>query len=275
MKIVHRVGHRLNESQRGLLESLGVTLNVVANPWGDPLVAFDLVESEMPEVHALVRQWGMSKTATWTEFTKQEVAAARWCSLTETWQHGYPQPDQLNFGHRHATYDLSDHCSECGTGMRQRAPFQMKSEPKWGRREVLQLHWVIDEFFTTPDLWKRVFEPRGVACRAVIDTKGGELKTVVQLVVDGEQVHVATAGLVAASCVSCGRKKYEHPTRGFFPPLATMPSRPIVKTAEWFGNGAEAGKRVLVSQELVRTMTDIGLRGTSFCPSSGDSTAMP
>ena len=164
----------MTTSQRTLLESLGVRLNVGAvPPWGgDPDAWFDLVEGESPEVEAVLQQWGFSGSATWTEFTEQEIHAARRCNLRSTWQHGYPQPDELNFGYWQTTYDLSDHCSACGIGMRQKAPFQMKGEPKWGRRAILQLHWVLDEYFVTPELWAGVFEPLGVPCRPVTNTKG-------------------------------------------------------------------------------------------------------
>lgn len=262
----------MTTSQRTLLESLGVRLNVGAvPPWGgDPDAWFDLVEGESPEVEAVLQQWGFSGSATWTEFTKQEIHAARWCNLRSTWQHGYPQPDELNFGYWQTTYDLSDHCSACGIGMRQKAPFQMKGEPKWGRRAILQLHWVLDEYFVTPELWAGVFEPLGVPCRPVTNTKGIDLRTVVQLVVEGEQVSTTRGSLDPETCPTCGRTKYQYPERGFFPAITRAPARAIVKTAEWFGAGGAAGKCVLASQALVHKLTAVGLRGTSFWPVAPD-----
>ena len=67
-----------------------------------------------------------------TEFTSSEIATARWLALLASWHHGYPQPGEDHFGYREVTYDLSDWCPACGTGMRQVAPFQMTGEPVLG-----------------------------------------------------------------------------------------------------------------------------------------------
>ena len=93
---------------------------------------------------------------------------------------------------RQASYDLGQFCERCGVGLKQTAPFQMIGEPKWGKRGILQLNWVFDQFFATPGIWASVFDPHGVASRVVTDTKGRELKTVVQLVAR-EEIDIATA----------------------------------------------------------------------------------
>jgi hypothetical protein len=92
------------------------------------------------------------------------------------------------------------------------------------------------------------------------------LKTVVQLVVEKE-VGIVTGGLVSERCPKCDRVKYPPVTRGFFPAITTArPTRAIVKTREYFGSGAAAHKRVLVSQEVARAMVTAQVRGASFWP---------
>jgi hypothetical protein len=141
----------------------------------------------------------------------------------------------------------------------------MKGEPKWGRNAIMQLVWVYDEIFVTPDAWTRVFKPAGVACRPVLNTKGVELKTAVQLVVEAT-VGIITDGLAFERCERCGRTKYLPVTRGAFPALRDVPTAPLVRTAEYFGSGAQADQRVLISQDLARALTAGGVRGAELKP---------
>ncbi len=200
-----------------------------------------------------------------THFSKEELAAARWLALEPSWHHGYPQPDEGRFGYREVTCEVADFCEQCGIGLRQKAPFRMKSEPKWGRNGILQLHWVFDEFFVRPEVWSTVFHPNGVGCRPVLDAKGAELKTVVQLVIQ-EEVDVVVEDLATEHCAHCGRVKSLPVTRGAFPPLANEPSARMAKTREYFGSGASAHRGVLVSQEVARALAAKKVRGASVRP---------
>lgn len=120
---------------------------------GDPLLAFDVGEDHEQwfEIRATLDGWGVSEGHVTTKFSREEVAQARWLDLVPDWHHGYPQPDEHESRYLSVTYDLSGWCSMCGTGLRQKAPLQMKAEPKWGRRGILQLNWVFDEYFVTPE----------------------------------------------------------------------------------------------------------------------------
>lgn len=262
MKIIHRFSFAAKDSDsRAQLASLGIRLKE------QPLITtFEIDESDAswPAVEAWSKRRqriGMTRTV----FTKAEIAAARWHALQPAWHHGYPQPDELSFGYRKATYDLSDWCPACGAGMRQIAPFQMKREPTWGRNSILQLNWVFDEYFVTPKLWESVFRPHGVEKLPVLGPAGQELSTVVQLVVE-QTVPVVTDGLTADRCGGCGRLKYLPVTRGFFPPLASEPPVSMVKTAEYFGSGASAFRAVLVSADLTKALMEAHVKGATTMP---------
>jgi len=273
MKLVHRIGLRISGEQRRELEALGVAVPAgIALPGaGDPLVAFEVDEDHpsWPALQARFEEWKASDTVT-TEFSKDEVHTARWLALTPEWHHGYPQPDEHEFGYREATYDLTSYCGQCGAGMTQKAPFQMKGEPRWGKKGILQLNWVLDEFFTKPDIWANVFEPHGVSRRLVMNTRGAELQTAVQLVVH-EEIDIQTEGLdfEVAACSACGRTKYLPPTRGRIPALVNEPSSAIARTRQYFGSGASAHKKVLVSQALARELVASRVRGVSLWPVDG------
>jgi hypothetical protein len=207
MKVIRRVSFRASHPQCEELVALGVVLAGKTRLPGDDLVfvTFEVDEAHVswPEVHARLDGWNVRSDVR-TEYSPEEIGNSRWLNLVPEWHHGYPQPREREFGYRHVTYDMTHYCPRCGIGLIQRAPFQMKGEPKWGRRQVLQPNWVFDEFFTTPHAWASVFQPFGIECRAVLNTKGDELKTVVQLVateevgVDAE--HLSADRTVCAMC---------------------------------------------------------------------------
>ncbi len=268
MKFLHRIGLRASPAQRRELEALDlkVPAGIVLPGGGDPLLAFD-VDEDHPNWEALAtrfQKWNASDLLR-TEFSKKELGAAEWLQLVSDWHHGYPQPDDGRFGYRNVTYDLTDWCEQCGVGMKQKAPFQMEGEPRWGKNDILQLNWVFDEYFVTPETWSSVFRPHGIGCRPVTDTNGVELKTVVQVVIE-EDVGIVTGTLPSERCAKCGWLKYLPVTRGPFPPLTGKPSHAMVRTREYFGSGGVAYKPVLISQEIARSLTAAKVRGASVKP---------
>ena len=268
MRIVHRFSLRLSPSQRSELEALDVRVpkGIILPGGGAPHVAVDVDEAHpnWPKLRALFQQWEAGDFIS-TKFSKKELAEAQRLELVPDWHHGYPQPHEDVFGYREATYELTGFCERCGIGMRQRAPFQMKAEPRWGRNGILQLHWVFDEYFVRPELWTTLFKPRGIACRPVLSMEGAELSTVVQLRIE-EEAGLVTEGLAGERCPACGRMRYLPVTRGPFPALTSEPSQAMVKTREYFGSGAAAHQRVLVSQELARALVAAKVRGASLRP---------
>jgi hypothetical protein len=200
-----------------------------------------------------------------TEFAPAEIDAAGWLELQPGWHHGYPQPKENSFGFRAATYDLADFCQECGVGLAQRAPFQMKAEPPWGGRGMLQLNWVFDEYFTTPAVWETVFAPFGVPRRPVLHRTGAELTTVVQLVVD-EPVPVVVDGPPSQQCPRCQRTKFLPVKAGPFPALEREPSGPVARTSQYFGSGGSAFRPVLLRSDLARALTRAKVRGMLLRP---------
>src|SRR5689334_21562287 len=199
MQIIHRISIASSSDVQRELARLGF---VVAD---HGFVSFEVDEAHdsWPALSDWIARRRAVDIAT-TKFSKRELADARWLELMADWHYGYPQPDEDVFGYRQATYDLTGWCEQCGIGMMQKAPFQMKGEVKWGKNGILQLNWVFDEYFVTPDVWSSVFKPHGIGCRLVMNTKGVELKTVVQLVIE-EEVNIVPEGLPFERCARCGR----------------------------------------------------------------------
>ena len=265
MHIVHRIGKTATEEQRLEIERLGVNIPPMGNVSAG-FIAFDVSESH--ESWSDIREWIVRTEASdfvRTEFTKEEIAEARWLALEPEWHHGYPQPHPDDDGYLEVTYDLTDCCEKCRSGRRQKAPFVMKGEPRWGRRGILQLNWVFDEYFATPEVWAAVFEPHGVGSRPVLNNRGAELRTVVQLVIE-ERVSLRTGDLAFEKCPTCGRVRYLPIVRGPVPPLLTEPSGHIARTTEWFGSGGSSFNLIVVSQVLARAIQSAKVRGAAFKP---------
>jgi hypothetical protein len=200
-----------------------------------------------------------------TKFSAREVEDARLLELVPESHQGYPQP-QEDFAYREKTFDLTRYCARCGIGMVQNAPFQLKSEPRWGNRSLLQLNWVFDVFFARTDVWAEVLRPLGVASRSVTDVGGHALETVVQLVPSAE-VDIVADGLPSETCERCNRVRYFPVTRGHFPAIENAPpDAPLLETRQYFGSGAAAHRRVVVSQLVARALRIQKVRGASFRP---------
>ena len=260
MKIAHRISFSptAKPEPAALLAARGHAI-------AGPIAVVVLSADEYAELEPELRRWRVGHLAQ-THFTPTEHRAARWAELCSDRHHGYPEPDDGDFGYLAATYDLSAYCSTCGVGARQNAPFRMTREPKWGKRGVLQLNWVFDEVFVTPDVYNACFEPHGVLCRPVLDRKGrAELSSVVQLVAE-EHRPIRLDGIATETCGACGRQKLPPDLTGFFPRFTEEPSAPIARTASWIGSGASAGQPVVVSGPIVKSLLESKVRGAVLTP---------
>ncbi len=268
MRIVHRISVNGTPEIARELVAMGVRL-----PKGSA-IASDLVTIEVEE-----GQDSWTQLQAWiamrrpldivsTRFSQSEIQTARWLQLESKWHHGYPQPNEEEFGYRNATYATSGYCRQCGIGLKQRAPFQLKGEPAWGRNGILQLNWIFDEFFVTRQVWASVFRPHSISCRPVINGEGLELTSVVQIVIESE-VGIMTEGLPSVKCQSCLKPKYLPVTKGKFPPLESEPIAPMARSREYFGSGASANKVVFVSQAIAQALAAEKVLGVSFRPVAG------
>lgn len=267
MKYIHRISFRATHEQIAELHKLGMKLEPEGEVFDEPepMILFRLAEDHphWPLIQALMLEWGKKGDRVYTEFTQRELDSARWLEMS-AWQNGYPQPaDDEKF--RDVTYDLTACCNDCKLGKIQNAPFRIKGEPKWGRRGIMTLLWIHEEFFVPPAAWETIFKPFGITCRPVANRHGKLLDTVVQLVIE-EEVDMVTDGLDSTACATCGRRKYHGTGRGRFPPLIQEPKGALARTRQSFGSGWECIRATIISQELHRAIISHKLRGAEFVP---------
>ena len=253
----------LSESDASALRSQLLRLRLIKPT--DSLPTFQIYEDHAawPEIAALQRRYPTIDLCS-TEFTPDELATAPWVEVRPEWHHGYPMPDD-DFGYLETTYDLTEFCRACGAGAVQRAPFRLRAEPKWGRRAILQLNWVFDEFFVRPELYAAVFEPLGVRGRPVLHHKSGvPLTTVVQLEASADDGDLLLPSATGRACEGCGRFKYL-PLGRVLPVLREGPDAShLCRSRQIFGSGASAHRLVIMSGALYSRFARSGARGASF-----------
>jgi hypothetical protein len=265
MKIIHRITTSFDNHSE--FAKVGVELGsptLGASKLKITATTFLIKEDDprWPEIPSLVERFRAADMVS-TEFSSAELLDAKYLKVWPSWHHGYPQPED-DFGYLGATYDLSYYCQKCGIGGRQIAPFRMKKEPTWGRRSILQLNWVYDEYFVKPDVWSAIFKPFGVQCRSVVKNRTGEvLDSVVQLDIT-EFVDVQVDGLEYEQCPNCSRIKYLPVVRGFLPKPLQEIEASAFKSNQWFGSGASADKSVMFSNDLYRKINAAKFKGIEF-----------
>jgi hypothetical protein len=260
VQIQHHIALRLDDERQAAFREAGIELKKAGI-----MTAFEITEDDprWQKVLPLTHKFKVFDTVT-TKFSAAELTNAGYLGMAAAGHHGYPEPSDDN-GYLQATFDLSEYCRTCGTGLKQIAPFRLKKTPKLGK-SLLQLNWILDEYFVTPELWKDVFEPLGIGHRPVVLHKtGAVLDSVVQLEIPHTH-DLQVDGLSFSVCPACSRKKYSISFRGFFPPPSGGPEDPMFKSSQYFGPGALAYKLVLVSGALYRKVKDAGVRGINFYP---------
>ena len=253
----------LSESDASSLRSQLLRLRLIKP--ADSLLRFQIYEEHAAwaEVAALQRRYPTIDVCS-TVFAPEELAAAPWVEVRPEWHHGYPMPDD-DFGYLETTYALTEFCRACGAGAVQRAPFRLRGEPKWGRRAILQLNWVLDEFFVRPDLYDAVFKPVGVRARPVLHHKSGApLATILQLDASADEVDLLLPSGTGRACAGCGRFKYL-PLGRVVPLIREGPSASqLCRSRQMFGSGASAHRLVIMSGALYSRFAGSGTRGASF-----------
>ena len=259
MRIFHRIAFDEGDTDIGnAMLAAGIEITTADEESGTIVVVISEDDPCWPAV-ARVASLPGSTHLVWTEFSKQELSHASALSMSSKWLNGYPEPSD-DLGFESFTYDLSEYCSACGIGLIQKAPFRLRKDPKWGSRSMFQLNWVQDEFFVETAFWEAIFQPLGVACRAVVlDKTGDVLNDVVQLdiseIVELDMSDPRLLDVRTETCPRCGRDRYEYMERGFMPRPMSMKGH-IAKSLQYEGTGASSNRIVYVSNELYSKIAD-------------------
>ncbi|WP_299244096.1 hypothetical protein [uncultured Aquimarina sp.] len=241
MKIMYHIANDWSEEQLKQLNKEG------HNP-KKGYTAYQIEESEYFRLEKLLNNWGIEGIR-YPLFTKKELKESLLSAKTNHQSHGYPMPD-LDGGYLELTYDLSDYSKSSGIGAKQKDAFRLKNVPKAGKKRMFGVGWVFDEYFVDIELYNQVFKPLGIKSREILQYKKEKpFDTHVQLVLEETEETLDLKDNPIETCKESGRWKYQPMPRGFYPQYKNIIA-PIFKSKEWFGTGAEARKRIFVTQEL-------------------------
>jgi len=207
-------------------------------------------------------------------YTKEEIEAAEWLTISLSWYNGYAQP-QDGWGYIHTTYDSSKMCDKCYAGLVQKDSFALKKPPKWGQRNFFYVYGAYEIFIS--NRVKSVFMDNNVTDVEYYDViKYSKARNIID---DTKQIYVKTylqPGLKDESiyevftCVKCGAVKYDIKKNYFYYDKKVFDgiTADIVKTSESYGvEGSKGTNLIFVSQRLRKILIDNKLdKGVYFAP---------
>jgi hypothetical protein len=201
-----------------------------------------------------------------TQFSEDEINNANFFAIAPNWHFGYPQPEN-GFGYLKITYNSIMSCNKCGIKPKQIAPFSIKKSPKWGKRNIVQLNWIFDEFFISGNLKLQLERECSKLNFKVVNkfrTKC-QLDDIFQLdITQTVDLDMSTVTKFER-CKVCNQIKYLPHTRGFFP-YPTDDYFNIAHSIQCFGSGHEARHAVLINKNIYDLFNRIGVIGISYIP---------
>lgn len=267
MDIIHHIVFAGSDQITEVINDLGIKYD--GNPPSN-IGVFDIAESNSrwPEVSRLVVEKDLPDVC-YTLFTKEEVLSAEWLRVNVTFEQGYPQPEA---SWDRVTLDQDSECSKCRLWAIQKSNFQIKKEPRLGRKDFMSLFWTaivlasmpVFEAFETAGV--RGYEKWPILIRATQESA----KSVAQIraVRQTKPGLLDMSGLRTEVCRQCGRVKFNRVMKGRirYRRDAFPPDVDFVLSHEWFGSGGMAFQELFVSNRVARVVVDHGWKGLLLDP---------
>jgi hypothetical protein len=244
MRIVYKIYNDWKTSQIKILSQFNIKVEV----------GYDSFEIEEGDIYFQLKkyfnEWGVSEFYG-TEYNEKEISSSKILIYNGSWSNGYPQPED-DFGYIGTTYKKESYCKNCGTGLVQQEPFRIKKEPNWGTKKMFELNWIFDEIFVRKEIYEQVFRKYDVDYKEVLQYKKETIiENIVQLILPTSKSKINIENQPFETCNSCGIKKYSLQIKGFFPSLIENDNPfQIFKSQEYFGSGANAHKKIFITQKL-------------------------
>ena len=228
-----------------------------------------------------------------TDFSEKEKCNSLYLSVYAIKMLGYPQPEDWydddddedleapypyeKNAYLHNVFEI-DKASEMYGVLRgkQTGYISIQGEPKWGKSSIGALHWLEDILFTTAEMYQKVFEPLGIACKHVLGYGNQKpLTTVVQLLPQG----VSKSRLLLDNetldnkeyIQEWGLERYCLGGKGFYPSFETNPGNyDFFVSQELFGTGGANFKELFISQKLYQLLKMNKVRGLSYYPQKNE-----
>lgn len=220
------------------------------------------------EFQALYQAKGKWGGAYDTYFTRQEILSAEWLRIWGGYpQIGYPQPERR---WQEEDFNYEGTCPKCGS-FRQVSSFFIKSEPKLRRYDFMSLYWT-SALFAVPRVFTALEANNitGYERWPVFIHKTKEPSvTVSQLYIYAATVPsvVHAEELEPFICDNCGQLKYKsYHKRGimYLKRDAIPAGVDIFETYEWFGDGHQPRREIIVSNRVAQLAYAEKWKGVTF-----------
>lgn len=269
MEIFHEVTFSSDDRVEAILDALCIQYRK-SEFFEKYTIFFEIAESDprWDQIRDLMAEKGKHDYAFDTAFTDEEILKAAWLRMFGFPQIGYPQPEKLWLAE---SPNYADWCRQCG-GFRQVSSFFIKKEPKMRRWDFMSLFWTSAVFAVSrvfaaleanriqgyerwPVLLHKTKEPSAIVSQLYLPhiTQGPGL------------VHADELGPVI--CLACGVLKYNHyHKRGvMYLRKEAIPSDvDFFQTFEWFGEGYQPRREVIVSNRVAQLAYAEKWRGVAF-----------
>lgn len=228
-------------------------------------------DPRLPAVLELQQQYRLLG-AYFTEFSDDDYAGAAWLEVEITSWIGYPKPENR---WKEVTYDLahSDYCLACGAGFVQANPFRFARTHERGKTvSFCRPGWVYDALFIRAAVQKDLLAEgiQGIHYLPAIEAGSKRaFEDVIQVVFDYvlEPALLNVEDFPFSLCEACGRRKWQPMHRVNRFRRAQFDDRlDMVMTREWFGAGALAFRKILVSRRFAELLQERRWRGLKLRP---------
>jgi hypothetical protein len=219
---------------------------------------------------------------TGTIYEKTDYSTADWF-IINTGEYQYPQPED---GYEEATFNVEKHCTHCGIGKVQNAPYRFRTDPKQHNNQFWGLRWEFDAIFVRQAA-KNILEKEeisGISFSNPVLHKSGipisefyqlHINTILKTGFDSYNTKTITCKInneenlnVDLYAKYCGGIKFHHPMIGgyLFNRGVFDKKNDIVQSSEYFGSGGSASKLQIVSKRFKNIVDANKLKGLSFIP---------
>lgn len=263
MKIKHHIAGNWSLEQIKILKDYGYQLT---EGIGNTIIEED---ENYFKIKPYLEKWQMVDIR-FPDFTLKELKESPLSAKNGSWQHGYPMPD-MDRGYLYNTYDTTDYCENCGVGLKQKNAFRIKNDPPKGKKRIFKLIWIDDELFVDKSIYADIIRPLGIKSReVVIHKKNISSENFVQLILPTTEEQLELHNNYPRKvCDICHRVKFQAMPIGFYPLYKNI-KYPIFKSKEYFGEGANAFKRVFIVKELRDKLIDLKIEKNDwYFPSKG------
>lgn len=260
MRVKHRFSFRMDKSTKKITDFI-VKNNIkhkVAN--GLPLMSLDIYEDSdfWLDLQKMFKKKKVNSLISCV-YSTEELLKASWLVIRAKSRAEFPQPED---SYKNITYDDSNYCTKCGSGLVQKESFMLNKTPKWGRKNFVMLNWIESELFVSDSVANKFQQMniQGLEIKDVLNYKTKDsLDNIKQLKISNilaEGMLNKDSTISINKCKKCNTLKYliSGKEQLVFNREIFTDQPSIVKTKEVFGDGLVNLQMILISQELYQVI---------------------